>query len=107
MNDTATRYGETLTEFVAAVDYAAAVERPGLDLWEALAEALSQWLSDGRMTGSVGEDPLRSALRHLLQAIPEAGAPGGQYLAAILDAAASSWTEDMSRRLNDGLPFAS
>jgi len=97
---------EVWTEFAAAVEAVADLERPGLSVWSALAEALAGWLDDGTLVGSVGcQDTPRSVLQQVLAVTPEVGAPGGVGLDAIFDAAASAWIDDAASRINDGRAF--
>lgn len=97
-------------EFAAAVAYVADVERPGLTIWEALAEALRAWMHDGGgrpIGGHAQVDALRPVLEHLLTSTPEAGAPGGTDVGSMVDAAMAMWSESASHRVNDGHKFAS
>lgn len=94
---------DTWTEFAAAVEFATEVERPGLSVWEAVAEALSDWV--GADAGWAGPDALRSILEHLLQVTPETGAPGGQRFEAILESALAAWIARVSLHVNDARPF--
>ena len=95
---------DTWHEFAAAVAYVAAIERPGLTVWDALAEALHQWLDD-RPSAMPNRDELRAVLADVMDRSPEAGAPGGEPLGVILEAAMTQWSIDAGERLNDGLIF--
>lgn len=91
-------------EFAAAVAYVAEIERPGLTVWDALAEALHHWLDD-RPAATLGRDDLRTVLADVMERSPEAGAPGGVPLGAILEAAMREWSTSAAECVNDGLPF--
>jgi hypothetical protein len=97
---------EICREFAAAVEFVAAVERPGLTIWCALAEAVGDWLDIDAGRGCLDEDTLRSVLQQVLVTTPEVGAPGGVGIDAILDAAMSAWIDVSAKRINDGRPFA-
>lgn len=98
----------TWNEFANAVEFVEQVEMSGLTVWGALADALGDWLDQGGLArGTDGPqcDPLRQVLRLLLETLPEAGAPGGVRLDAVLEAAMSEWVGSAAVRTNDGLPF--
>jgi hypothetical protein len=107
MSSTSRPSFDTWSEFLAAVEHVAAVERPDSGPWDALAEALAVWSDDGsaRPSVSFGEDVLRSVLRRIMDTTAEHGAPGGLRIDAILDAAMSTWIESATSRVNDGQPF--
>ena len=97
---------DTWYEFAAAVAYTADVERSGLTVWDALAEALRHWLSD-RPDPTPGRDDLRAVLLDVMDRSPEFGAPGGVPLGAILETAMDDWAAAASADANDGRPFSS
>ena len=105
MNQASQNSIDVWNEFAAAVTYLAEVEQPALNIWDALAEALGAWLDDGSIMRANDLDPLRTVLVHLSHSTPEAGAPGGTHLSAILDAAMSTWATEASHRTNDNQPF--
>lgn len=95
---------DTWHEFAAAVAYVADIERPGLTVWDALAEALHHWLDD-RPAPATNRDEFRAVLVDLMDRCPEAGAPGGVMLGEILESAIAGWTTNAADRLNDGCRF--
>jgi hypothetical protein len=94
-------------EFAAAIDFVTEFENPNLSLWGALADALASWADLTSVQEVAGVDPLRSVLRELLDSTPEAGAPGGIQLGAVIEAAIVDWAQGISARLNDGYTFTS
>lgn len=98
-------------QVASAVEYIAAVERPGFTVWDAIVEAIRWWIEDG----SFGEtaacdrwsevDGLRGSIGDLLSRLPTAGAPGGIHVAEALGAALSEWLEQVEAALNDGCRF--
>ena len=107
MNDSRFSSSEVWREFDAAVTYVTEMERPGLTIWQALAEALQDWVPDGaRLARDSALDPLRAALTHIFEVTPELGAPGGVSLGSILNSAIQAWSESASERLNNAFPFA-
>lgn len=106
MNGNRLSLSEVWREFDAAVTYVAEMERPGLTIWQALAEALQDWAPDGAgLVSNSARDPLRAALTCVFNVTPELGAPGGVSLGSILDSAMQAWSESVSQRLNNGFPF--
>lgn len=97
---------DTWHEFAAAVAYVADIERPGITVWDALAEALHHWLDD-RPTTTPGGDELRAVLADVFCRSPEFGAPGGVHLGAILETAMDNWASAASADVNDGRSFYS
>lgn len=104
MSEVAQRQLDSVSEFVAAVEYVAVVDRPALTIWEALAEALRDWLGD-HAPDERERDSLRRVLIRLIEMIPEDGVPGGHQISEVVDASVGSWAERQAERLNDGLPF--
>lgn len=96
---------DTCREFIAAVEFVAELERSTGSVWDAIADALVEWADLAPARVGSNADPLRSVLRHLLEATPEVGAPGGVRLGAIVEAAITEWAVAASTRVNDGHPF--
>ena len=99
----------------AAVDYLAATTRPGLTVWDAVADALQAWraaLVDADHNPPTSEvswtdpDPLRTTLVDLFAATPPAGSPGGHPLGDLLSAALAVWVRKAAQEVNDGYRFA-
>jgi hypothetical protein len=109
-------YGELWLEVVAAVEYLGATHRPGLSVWDALAEAVRLWEEDMSSQGDRGRercslpwndpDPLRTALESLLRVTSPAGTPDGRGLPAVMDAALCFWLDAMATAFNDDQCFA-
>lgn len=103
-------------EVVAAVEYLGATHRPGLTVWDALAEAVRWWIEDEDSRAKAGReryrlpwsdsDPMRTAMELLLRTVPPAGTPDGHDLPAVIDGALRSWLEGMAAAYNDDRPFA-
>ena len=98
--DTTEAHGEPLAEggtwlldVVAAVDHLRRGARPGLTVWDAVAEALSWTGFDEGTDGD--DDPLASALARLLER-------SGGTTAAHLQIALRCWVGVMADRYNDG-----
>ena len=85
--------GTWLLDVVAAVDHLRRGARPGLTVWDAVAEALSWTGFDEEAEG--GDDPLASALARLLER-------SGGTTAAHLQIALRCWVGVMADRYNDG-----
>lgn len=93
-------------QVASAVEYIAAVERPGFTVWDALSEAILAW--SGRSLASVEDgnpDRLRAALVWLLQGLPPTGAPGGVRVAEAFASALANWMEASASVINDEVPF--
>lgn len=117
MSDEARRveYGELWLEVVAAVEYLGATHRPGLSVWDALAEAVRLWEEDMSSPGDRGRehcslpwsdpDPLRTALESLLRVTSPLGTLDGHELPAVIDGALCSWLEVMAAAFNSGRRF--
>ena len=109
-------YSELWLEVVAAVQYLDTTHRPGLTVWDALAEAVRLWEEDmssqtdgGRERCSLpwsDPDPLRTALESLLRATSPAGTLDGHELPVVMDGALRSWLDEMAAAFNDGWRFA-
>jgi hypothetical protein len=109
--------GAVWLEVVAAVDYLAAVHRPGLTVWGALDEAVRWWTAelldprDGFTGRRVVElpwndpDPLRSAIEGLLSSVPSADTPADS-LGDAFAASLAAWLVVMADEFNDGHRFA-
>lgn len=108
-------YGELWLEVVAAVEYLGATHRPGLSVWDALAEAVRWWVEG---TGAredpsrerhglpwIDPDPLRSALESVLRVASPASTLDGHGLPAVMDGALCNWLASMAARFNDGQGF--
>jgi hypothetical protein len=110
--------GAVWLEVVAAVDYLAAVHRPGLTVWGALDEAVRWWTAelldpcDGFTGRRVVElpwndrDPLRSAIEGLLSSVPSADTPAADSLGDAFAASLAAWLVVMADEFNDGHRFA-
>lgn len=108
-------YGELWLEVVAAVEYLGATHRPGISVWDALAEAVRLWEEDMSPPGCRGReqcslpwsdpDPLRTALESLLRVTSPASTLDGHELPAVMDGALGSWLHAMSEKFNDGELF--
>jgi hypothetical protein len=85
--------GTWLLDVVAAVDHLRRGARPGLTVWDAVAEALSWTGFDEGTDGD--DDPLASALARLLRHSQGA-------VAAHLQIALRGWVGVMADRYNDG-----
>ena len=99
-------------QVASAVEYIAAVDRPGFSVWDAIADAIAFWIEDGSF-GEAGAperwgevDGLRSSIGDLLSRLPPAGAQGGVAVAEALGAALSDWLDRIAADLNDGYRFA-
>ena len=104
-------------EVAAAVDYLSQTHRPGLDVWDALDEAIRWWAPDDA-DGIDGfpsrrrfalpwndPDPLRSGIERLLVTVGPAGTPGGSTIAEVFAAAIGQWAAEMAASYNDGHRF--
>ena len=98
-------------QVASAVEYVAAVERPGFSMWDAIADAIAFWIDDGSFGETDGRkrwgdvDGLRSSIGDLLSRLPPAGVHGGVSAAAALDAALSDWLARIAADLNNGRRF--
>lgn len=109
-------YGELWIEVSAAVDYLGCTHRPGLRVWDALAEAVRWWVEDASSQAQSGcgrcrlpwsdPDPLRTALESLLGVVGPAGTLDGHDLPTVMDGAVRSWLDAMSEEFNDGCRFS-
>ena len=118
MTDQGVDHGGGWLEVVSAVDYLAAVHRPGLTVWDALDEAIRWWTAEhldprtGFSPHRVVDlpwhdpDPLRSTLERLLAAVLPADTPDGTTLPDALSAALAAWLSAMADGFNDGRSFA-
>lgn len=110
-------YGELWLEVVAAVEYLGATHRPGLSVWDALAEAVRWWVEGASSQGDPSRercslpwrdpDPLRSALESILRVASPAGTLDGHGLPAVMDGALCCWLDMMAAEFNDARAFAS
>ncbi len=106
-------YCESWIETVAAVEYLSRTHRPGLTVWDALAEAVRWWIAGvqgepGRERSGlpwIDQDPLRSALESLLRVASPVGTIDGRDLRAVLDGALCCWREAMGEAFNDDRRF--
>jgi len=108
-------YGESWLEAVAAVEYLGATHRPGLSVWDALAEAVRWWIDGASSPADSGwggcslpwsdPDPLRTALESLLGVVGPAGTLDGHDLPTVMDGAVRSWLEAMASAFNEGQGF--
>lgn len=94
-------------QVASAVEYIAAVERPGFTTWNAIADALRDWMvaefDEDRVDGRMSEaDTLRTSIDRLIAMVPPIGAPGGNALADALSAAMAAWLESFRTRVNQG-----
>ena len=109
-------YGELWLEVVAAVEYLGATHRPGLTVWDALAEAVSWWIDGANSPTDSGRekrsrlwsdpDPLRTAIESLLVLAGPMGTIDGHGLPALMDGALCSWLETMAAAFNEDRRFA-
>ncbi|MBI4932904.1 MAG: hypothetical protein HY828_03435 [Actinobacteria bacterium] len=109
-------YSEAWIDVAAAVEYLGATHRPGLTVWDALAEAVRWWIEGaswqadaGRGGGSLpwsDPDPLRTALESLLGVVGPAGTLDGHDLPTVVDGALCGWLDAMAEAFNDGSRFA-
>lgn len=109
-------YSEPWLEVVPAVEYLDATHRPGLTVWDALAEAVRWWVEEASSPEQLGHeartlpwhdpDPLRSALESLLRVASPAGTLHGHALPAVLDSALRGWLDAMATAFNDDHGFA-
>jgi hypothetical protein len=94
-------------QVASAVEYIAAVERPGFTTWNAIADALRDWMlaefDEDRVDGRIQEsDALRTSIGRLIAMVPPIGAPGGNALADALSAAMADWLESFRTRADQG-----
>jgi len=118
VTDPGADHGGVWLEVVSAVDYLAAVHRPGFSVWDALDEAIRWWTAEhldprsGFSPHRVVDlpwhdpDPLRSTIERLLAAVAPADTPDGTTLPDALSAALAAWVTAMADGFNDGQPFA-
>ncbi len=109
-------YNQPWLEVVAAVEYLDATHRPGLTVWDALAEAARWWVEEASSPQHLGHDartlpwhdpdPLRSALESLLRVANPAGTLHGHALPAVLDSALCGWLDAMATAFNDERRFS-
>lgn len=96
-------------QVASAVEYIAAVERPGFTVWDAVLEALEFWTSDDDCDSMPHAwrdlDPLRSCFEHLLAVTPPAGSAGGAPLAETFLGALAHWLAVTAGERNQGQPF--
>lgn len=107
---------EPWLEVAAAVEYLDATHRPGLTVWDALAEAVRWWVEEARSPEHFGHDarnlpwhdpdPLRSALESLLTVAGPAGSLDGADLRDVMDGALCNWLDVMASTFNDDRRFA-
>ena len=110
-----TECSELWLEVVAAVEYLCITHRPGLTVWDALAEAVRWWVEGTGAQGDSGRercslpwsdpDPLRSALESLLGVASPAGTLDGCGLPAVMDGALCSWLDVVAAEFNDSRSF--
>lgn len=107
-----TDHGDIWDQTAAAVAYLAGMTRPGLTVWDALDEAVRDWLGalhdvDTGTGGSPWDDPdpLRTSLGALLGSTAPAGSPGGDPLGDVLSAALAGWVQQTAEDVNDGHRF--
>ena len=103
-------------QLIAATDYLADLERPGLTVADGIEEAL-RWWTDVYLDPDDGPnhappevpwddpDPLRTTVERLLSAVPAAGAYDGRALTDVLVDAISSWVRIMAIECNEGHTF--
>ena len=85
--------GSGLLDLVAAVDYLRRGLRPGITVWDAIAEALQWTVPAGPDTSS--SDPLRAALTEVLST-------NKNDTMVTIQTAIRRWLETMADRYNDG-----
>lgn len=90
-----TEGGTWLLDLVSAVDHLRRGHRPGLTVWDALAEALDTYVNDDSHPGDASEDTLGSELRRLADSTDI-------HTAAPIQAALRHWVTTMADRYNDG-----
>lgn len=108
-------YSESWLEVIAAVEYLGCTHRPGLTVWDALAEAVRWWVDGASSPADSGRggcsppwndpDPLRTALESLLGVVGSAGTLDGHDLATVMDGAVRCWLEAMASAFNDDQGF--
>jgi hypothetical protein len=110
-------HGAVWLEVVSAVDYLAAVHRPGFTVWDALDEAVRWWTAElldprhgfpDRRPGELpwhDPDPLRSTIEVLLGAVAPAIGNDIPGIADAFTAALASWLAVTADEFNDGDPF--
>ena len=90
----------------SAVEYLAAVERPGFSVWDAVADAINCWIGGGRPDRRWTEaDGLRASVEELLSRLPPSGVQGGALVSEALGAALTGWLEMVTTETNDSHPF--
>ncbi len=109
-------YCESWLEVVAAVQYLGTTHRPGLSVWDALAEAVRWWVEGTSSQGDPSRercslpwrdpDPLRSALESILRVASPAGTLDGHGVPAVMDGALCNWLDAMATAFNDDRSFA-
>lgn len=96
-------------QVASAVEYIAAVERPGFSVSDAIEEALSDWLqlepATTYPTSNVEADGFRLVLHELLRQLPPVGVPCGVSIAQGLEAAVADWLSKAALQHNTGLRF--
>ena len=109
-----TDHGDIWAQTAAAVANLAEATRPGLTVWDAVDEAVRDWLAalfdtDAAASESPWDDPdpLRTSLAALLDTTAPAGSPGGDSLGDLLSAALTVWVQQAATDVNDGYRFTS
>jgi len=98
-------------QVASAVEYIAAVDRPGFSTWDAVEEAVLAWLSTPDVLHSHTSrllrdaDGLRSALALLADSLPPLGVEGGCSVSASLAGALNEWLHDVMSNCNGGQRF--
>ncbi len=108
-------YSESWLKMIAAVEFLGTTHRPGLTVWDALAEAVRWWVEDESSSAEAGReryslpwsdlDPMRTAMELLLRSAPPAGTLDGHDLPAVMESALCGWLEGMAAAFNDDHPF--
>lgn len=99
-------------QVASAVEYIAAVDRPGFTVWDALSEAAICWSADSLDAEDLDArfidttDRVRGALEVVLRHFPPADAPGGAFISEVIESALGVWLEAVALDFNGGRPFA-
>lgn len=93
-------------QVASAVEYIAAVSRPGFTVSDAIEEALTDWLQlEPATTYTTSNDGFRLVLHELLGQLPPVGVPCGVSIAQGLAAAVGDWVIKAALQHNTGLRF--
>jgi hypothetical protein len=106
-------HADVWAQTLAAVAYLADTTRPGFTIWDAVDEAVREWIAGMLELPAPAEAPawddpdrLRTSMTTLLTVTAPAGAAVSDPLADLLSAALHSWVLKLADEVNDGYRFA-